>query len=128
MKILLYLGMFYIIASLVQCGPHNFVQHDNDHTEWCLYRHLFIIFRIPIVDWAKDLALPTRFSTPTNKAIQTGVLTKSARVEIVHSVATLMLMHTSRPTPHDLDTISRRLVEKHPKLRDTVDKGYVSVS
>ena len=75
------------------------------------------------MDWAEGLALPTRFSTPTTKAVETGVLTKSARVEIVHSVATLMLMHT---TPHDLDTISRRLIEKHPKLRDTVDKGYVS--
>ena len=81
--------------------------------------------RGPKLDWAEGLALPTRFSTPTTKAIETGVLTKSARVEIVHSVATLMLMHTSRPTPHDLDTVSR-LIEKHPKLRDTVDKGYVS--
>ena len=87
------------------------------------------------MDWAEGLALPTRFSTPTTKAIETGVPTKaietgvptkSARVEIVHSVATLMLMHTSRPTPHDLDTISRRLIEKHPKLQDAVDKGYVS--
>jgi hypothetical protein len=82
--------------------------------------------RVPKLDWAEGLALPTRFSTPTTKAIETGVLTKSARVEIVHSVATLMLMHTSRPTPHDLDTVSRRLIVKHPKLRDTVDKGYGS--
>ncbi|CAI8031485.1 hypothetical protein GBAR_LOCUS17865, partial [Geodia barretti] len=80
---------------------------------------------LPKLDWAEGLALPTRFSTPTTKAIETGVLTKSARVEIVHSVATLMLMHTSRPTPHDLDTVSRRLIVKHPKLRDTVDKGYM---
>jgi hypothetical protein len=57
----------------------------------------------PKLDWAEGLALQTKFSTPTTKAIETGVLTKSARVEIVHSVATLMLMHTSRPTPHDLD-------------------------
>ena len=78
-----------------------------------------------MVDWAEGLVIPTRFSTPTTKAIETGILTKSARVEIVHSLSTLMLMHTSRPMPHDLDTVSRRLIEKHPTLRDTVDKGYV---
>ena len=30
MKILLCLGMFYLIASLFQCGPHNFVQHEQN--------------------------------------------------------------------------------------------------
>ena len=45
--------------------------------------------------------------------MESGVLTKSARVGI----------HTSRPTPQDL---TRRLIEKYPKLRDTVDNGYVS--
>lgn len=74
------------------------------------------------------MALPVRFSSATSKAIETGILTKNSRVEIVHSLSTLILMHTSRPTPHDLDTISRRLVQKYPKLRDTVDSGYVRTS
>ena len=81
--------------------------------------------REPKLDWANDMALPVRFSSLTTKAIETGILTKSARVEIVHSLSTLILMHTSRPTPHDMDTISRRLVAKYPKLWDTVDSGYV---
>lgn len=89
-----------------------------------MYRYL--LFREPNIDWADKLVLPTRFSTPTTEAIKTGVLTKSVRVEIVDSLSTLMLIHTSRPTPHDLDTICRRLIEKFPKLKDTVDNGYVS--
>ena len=71
------------------------------------------------------MVLPTRFSTPTMKAIETGILTKIARVEIVDSLATFMLVYTSRPTPHDFTTISRRLIEKYPILRDKVDNGYV---
>ena len=78
-------------------------------------------------DWAQQLVLPSRFSAPTTNAIETGILTKCARVEVVHSLSTLILLHTCRPTPYDLDTISRRLIEKYPKLRDSVDKGYVSV-
>ena len=57
--------------------------------------------------------------------IETGILTKKARVEIVDSLATFMLVYTSRPTPHDFTTISRRLIEKYPILRDKVDNGYV---
>ena len=68
--------------------------------------------------------LPTHFSTPTMKAIETGILSKKAGVEIMDSLATFMLVHTSQPTPHDLTTISRRLIEKYPILRDKVYNGY----
>ena len=83
-------------------------------------------YRTQNLDWADRLVLPTRFSTPTTKAMESGVLTKKARIEIVDSLATFMLIHTSRPTPQDFTTISKRLIEKYPKLRDTVDTGYVS--
>ncbi len=49
-------------------------------------------------DWAEKLVIPVRFSTSTNKVLdtlETGYLTKKARVEIVH------IVHTSRPTPND---------------------------
>ena len=77
-------------------------------------------------DWANSLVLPTRFSVSTAVAIESGVLTKAARVEVVDSLATLMLTFTSRPTPHDFDVICRRLTAKYPKLKDLVDGGYVS--
>lgn len=80
----------------------------------------------PDLDWAEKLAIPTRFSAATNKMMETGVLKKKARIEIISSLSTLMLVHTSRPTPSDLTTVCRRLVEKHPNLKDKVDSGFVS--
>ena len=53
-------------------------------------------------------------------------MTSKARVEITTSLSTLMLVHTSRPTPRELTTVSKRLIEKYPKLRDKVDNGFVS--
>ena len=76
--------------------------------------------------WVDVLVLPTRFSTATTMTIETGVLTKNARVEIVDSLATLILTHTSWPTPHEFTVICQRLTEKYPKLRDMLDNGYVS--
>ena len=70
--------------------------------------------------------LPVRFSAATNKVVETGVLTNKARIEIITALSTLMLVYTSRPTPSDLTTVSRRLVEKYPNLRDKVDNGFVS--
>lgn len=49
----------------------------------------------PKVDWAETLAIPTaQFSTQTNEVIQTGIITPSARIEIIDSLATFMLVHT----------------------------------
>lgn len=80
----------------------------------------------PDLDWAEKLILPVRFSAATNKVVESGKLTSKARVEIVTALSTLMLVHTSRPTPSDLTTVCRRLVEKYPKLRDKVDSSFVS--
>ena len=77
-------------------------------------------------DWAYKLTIPTRFSTRTMKAVQTGVLTPSARVEITNSLSTLILVHTTRPKPEDYKVVCRRLVEKHSNLRDKCDSGNVS--
>ena len=55
-----------------------------------------------------------------------GILTQNARVEIVDSLSTLVMVHTIRPTPEDLTVLSRRLIEKHPSLHDRVDNGFVS--
>ena len=79
----------------------------------------------PPPDWAKHLTLPSRFSSG---AIESGILTKRARVEIHNSMVTLMLVHTSRPTSIDRDIVCRRLVQKYPTLKDSSDTGYVSLS
>ncbi len=76
--------------------------------------------------YAGKVTIPTRFSTETAACVKSGVLTKKARDEIVNSLATLMLVHTSRPSPDDLTTVCKRLVRKYPVLKDKVDSGYVS--
>ena len=78
------------------------------------------------LDWASKLVIPVCFSVDTNKVIETGLLSRRAHAEIVTSLSTLMLVHTCRPSPSDLTTVCRRLVERHPNLRDKVDNGFVS--
>lgn len=57
--------------------------------------------------------------------LDSGVLSKRSRDEIVQSLSTHILVHTNRPLPDDFHTVCRRLVEKYPSLKDTVDNGYV---
>ena len=93
--------------------------------------HMYtLIFRSsePALDWAEHLTLPTRFSIETSGAIESGILTKKSRVEIHNSIATLMLVYTSRPTSNDRDITCRRLIQKYPTLKDSSDSGYVSYS
>ena len=82
--------------------------------------------RSEIADWAGKFAIPARFSAETTSAIKTGILSKRARDEIIQSLSTLMLVHTSKPSPDDYSVVCRKLVEKYPNLRDKVDSGYVS--
>lgn len=79
------------------------------------------------LDWADSISLPTRFSKSTSEAIESGVLTRRARVEIHNALATLILVHTSHPNSNDRDIICRRLVTKFPALKDSSPSGYVSL-
>ena len=92
-----------------------------------MYTHI-VLFRLsePSLDWAEHLTLPTRFSKETTGAIESGILTKKARVEIHNAVATLMLVYTSQPTSNDQDVVCRRLIQKYPTLKDSSDSGCVS--
>ena len=55
------------------------------------------------------------------------MLTRKTRVEIHNSLATLILVHTCRPTSNDRKIVCRRLIEKYPSLRDSSPSGYVSI-
>jgi hypothetical protein len=79
------------------------------------------------LDWADNISLPTRFSKATSEAVESGVLTRRARVEIHNALATLILVHTSRPNSNDRDIICRRLVTEFPALKDSSPSGYVSL-
>ena len=63
----------------------------------------------------------------TTHCISTGILTSKAKDEIINSLATLMLVHTVRPKPADLNTMAASLARIHPSLKDTSATGFVSV-
>ena len=51
--------------------------------------------------------------------------------EIIQMLRTLMLQHTKTPTPMEYTTICQKLIEKYPKLRDSMmigSNGYVSIN
>ena len=70
--------------------------------------------------------IPSRFSAETNALLKTGMPTRRSRDEIVNALATLILVHTIRPTPNDYNIICKKLVDKHPVLRDHIGSGFVS--
>ena len=90
--------------------------------------HLFIAVYVlsKLTNWAEKLVISQRFSVVTNESIKSGVLTPKARSEIVHSLATLIMIHTIRPTTDNLNTVCTRLIKMYLILKDTMDNGYVS--
>jgi len=71
--------------------------------------------------------LKETYSWSVQKAIETGIIASKARKEIVQVLRTLILSYTKYPTSEQYTTISRKLVEKFPKLKDPVgSNGFVS--
>ena len=67
------------------------------------------------------------FSAQVLQAINTGVVTSSARREIVQVLRTYVLAHTCNPKSEHYNAVCRKLVDKYPKLQDTEgDTLYVS--
>lgn len=60
---------------------------------------------------AEKLVIPTRSSAEKATAVKTGVLKRRHRDEIINSLSTLILVHTSCPNPDDYTKVCRRLVE-----------------
>ena len=77
------------------------------------------------IDWTKQVTIPTRFSAETTSALKNKVPTQKARDEIINALATLILVHTLRPTSDDYNMVCQRLVNKHPSLKDASGSGYV---
>ena len=78
------------------------------------------------IDWVEALVIPKRFSTETTAAIKSGKLNNKARDEVINSLATLMMVHTIKPTSSDYNTVCSKLVRVYPLLKDSADSGYVS--
>jgi hypothetical protein len=79
-----------------------------------------------ISDWTGSFTVPTRFSTSTSNAIKCNTLTSKSRDEIVNAMSTCMLIHTLTPTPDDISVCCKKMISKHPTLKDTNGSGYVS--
>ena len=89
----------------------------------CIFSYMYL-FRD--VNWAEVLVIPKRFSTETTAAIKSGKLNNKARDEVINALATLMMVHTIKPTSNDYNTICSKLVRAYPLLKDSADSGYVS--
>ena len=79
-------------------------------------------------EWHVGFIIPERnvFSTHVLKEINTGVVTASARREIVQILRTYVLAHTHKPKSEHYNTVCQKLVDKYPKLQDTEgDSCYV---
>lgn len=82
-------------------------------------------------EWHVSFVIPELdvFSTHVLQAINTGVVTGSARREIVQIIRTYVLAHTCNPKSEHYNTVCRKLVDKYPKLQDTEgDSRYVSTA
>ena len=89
----------------------------------------YLIRRIIVIalsDWTNSLTVPTRFSVSTSKAIKCNTLTSKSRDEIVNAVSTCILIHTLNPSPEEISVCCKKLLDKHPTLKDTHGSGYVS--
>lgn len=61
----------------------------------------------------------------TTTALNSGVPTAKARDEIVNALSTIILVHTINPVSRDYNIICKKLIDKHPILKDAVGSGYV---
>ncbi len=79
-------------------------------------------------NWHVSFVIPDKstFSGGVQKAVETGVVCAKARRDIVHTLRTLVLQHARYPTSEEYTTVSRKLVEKFPKLHDGGRIGFVS--
>ena len=83
------------------------------------YMHLF-----RDVNWVEVIVIQKRFSTETTAAIKSGKLNNKVRHEVIKkALATLMMVHTIKPTSNDYNTICSKL---YLLLKDSADSGYVS--
>ena len=59
-------------------------------------------------------------------AIESGILGKSQRNEIISAMHSRMLQYKDFPTPFEYKKACERLVRKYPALVDKSGSGYVS--
>lgn len=96
----------FLIIDFLQINKHPC---SEEQLGWCLSYSFWVFI------WNK-------------KAIQSGVLTKSSRDEIVGAIASRMIQVTRTPTPSEYQGIRKKLVLEYPTLQDPFGNGCVSIS
>lgn len=66
------------------------------------------------------------YSRRTMKAIQTGQITKSSRIEIIAAMHSRILQIQPYPSPYEYMVVCQRLVQCYPSLEDQIGNGIVS--
>ena len=77
-------------------------------------------------NWVQSFCIPARFSKPTIRALDSGELTKSSRVEVVAAIAHQIIQETWYPKSKEYDLICEKLIAKYPNVKDSIGSGYVS--
>lgn len=78
------------------------------------------------INWARTIAIPTRFSPSTMKCVKEKHLTKKSRLEIVNAVYSRMIDYAEYPTSEQYTTVCWRMIEQFEELRDKARSGIVS--
>lgn len=59
-------------------------------------------------------------------ALQRGVITRAARIDIVSAMHTVMMQYEPYPTSYIYQTACKRLLAKFPLIKDKTASGFVS--
>ena len=76
-------------------------------------------------NWVESFCIPARFSKPTIRAVDSGELSKSSRVEVVAAIAHQIIQKTWYPKSKEYNLICEKLISKYPNVKDSIGSGYV---
>lgn len=73
-----------------------------------------------------EIQIPNHWRPEVDECLAEKSLSDSARHEIVRTLVNLLFARTTKPTRHDCEHLARKLIMKHPFLKDDLGNGYVS--
>lgn len=79
-------------------------------------------------NWHEKFILPEKYTLGRTvaRAIDTGVVTTTAKHRLITVIKGCVVVHTMTPEPHQVAAVTRALIAKFPSLRDHKGNGYVS--
>ena len=71
--------------------------------------------------------IPDHWQPEIESCLKEECLTDSARNEIVRSLVNQLFARASKPTRSQCEKLARKLILKHPFVKDDMGNGYVSI-